>query len=62
MKERITITIKDLDDIQSVLESLELLFTKLIYYYEEKDMNKLITLVLSCSVWFGKILQILGFN
>jgi hypothetical protein len=62
MKERITITIKDLDDIQNVLKSLELLFTKLIYYYEEKDMNKLITLVLSCSVWFGKILQILGIN
>ena len=61
MKEKITITIENLDDIQSVSKSLTLLFQKLIYYYPEKDLHNLNILVLSCSVYFGKILQLLGY-
>ena len=62
MKQKIQITIDNLDDMQSVLRSIELLFQKLIDYYAEHDLKKLITLVLSCSVWFGKVLQILGYS
>jgi hypothetical protein len=62
MKEKIQITIDNLDDIQSVLRSIELLFQKLIYYYGDNDVKKLYTLVLSCSVWFGKVLRILGYT
>lgn len=62
MKEKIQITIKDLDDINNVLESLELLFQKLVYYYAEKDIKKLGILILSCSVYFGKMLGIMGYT
>jgi hypothetical protein len=62
MKEKITITIENLDDMPSVLRSVELLFQKLVDYYTEKDIRNLYTLVLSCSVWFGKILHILGYT
>lgn len=62
MNEKIQITIQNLDDMKNVLTSLELLFSKLIYYYLNKDINKLSIFVLSCSVYFGRILQILGWN
>ena len=62
MKEKIQITIKDLDDMQNVLRSLELLFKKLILYYADKDVNKLTALVMSCSVYFGQILRKLGYS
>jgi hypothetical protein len=62
MNEKVTITIHNLDDVQGVLKSLELLFQKLIYYYAEKDLNNLKILVLSCSVWFGMVLQKLGYS
>ena len=62
MKEKIQITIENLDDIQNVLKSLELLFQKLIIYYSDKDEEKVNILVLSCSVWFGKMMRILGYD
>jgi len=62
MKEKIQITIENLDDLQGVLKSIELLFQKLIYYYAEHDLKSLNTLVLSCSVWFGKVLRMLGYT
>lgn len=61
-KERIQITIDNLDDVQSVLRSLELLFQKLIYYYAQRDIKSLNTLVISISVYFGKMLRYLGYN
>lgn len=62
MKEKIQITIENLDDINAVLRSIELLFQKLILYYGEHDLEKLTTLVISISVWFGKILLFLGYD
>ena len=61
-KERINITIEDLDNLPSVLRSLELLFQKLIYYYADRDLKTLNTLVISISVYFGKILRMLGYT
>ena len=61
-KERITITIEDLDNIQKVLESLQLLFSKLVIYYSKKDESKLMTLVINCGAYFGKLLVMLGYN
>jgi hypothetical protein len=61
-KEKVTITIENLDNIEDVLKSLELLFAKLIGYYSDKDLHNLNILVLSCSVYFGKILRMLGYN
>lgn len=62
MKEKISIIIEDLDNVYSVLMSLELLFQKLIYYYMEKDVNKLNIFALSISVYFGQILKMLGYS
>ena len=62
MKEKIQITIDNLDDIQNVLRSIGLLFQKLIYYYAETDLQKLYTLVLNVSVYFGQILNMLGYR
>jgi hypothetical protein len=62
MKEKLTITIRDLDDMENVLKSLELLFSKLIMYYGNKDISNLNVLVLSISSYFGKILKMLGYT
>jgi len=62
MKDSINIIIEDLDNLPSVLKSIELLFSKLIMYYGEKDLHKLNTLVLSISVYFGKLLTLLGYD
>lgn len=62
MKEKISITIENLDDIKSVSNSLSLLFQKLICYYSEKDLHSLNILVLSCGIYFGKVLQLLGYD
>jgi hypothetical protein len=62
MKEKIQITLDNLDDVNSVLRSIELLFQKLIMYYAEHDLKSLNTLVLSCGVWFGKVLRMLGYD
>jgi hypothetical protein len=61
-KRKVSIIIEDLDNISSVAKSLELLFEKLIYYYAEKDVNKLTTLILSCSIYFGQLLTIIGYK
>jgi hypothetical protein len=62
MKEKINITIENIDDLQSVLKSLELLFEKLILYYSDTDLQKLSNLILSCSVYFGRVLRLLGYT
>lgn len=62
MIEKISITIEKLDDMDSVLKSIELLFRKLILYYSETDLRKLTQLILSCSNWFGAMLKTLGYT
>ena len=62
MKEKITLTIHDLDDIRGVLKSLELLFQKLVYYYAERDLNNLRIFIMSCAVWFGMVCRKLGYS
>jgi len=62
MKEKLSITIGNLDDMENVLKSLELLFSKLILYYGNKDLKNLNVLVLSISSYFGKILKMLGYT
>lgn len=61
-KEQINITIKDLDDLNGVLKSIELLFTKLILYYGDTDLKKLNMLLISCANWFGKLLRMSGYS
>ena len=62
MKEKLAIIIEDLDDIQKVLMSLDLLFQKLIYYYLDKDLNKLRLLVVCVSFYFGELLKMIGYR
>jgi hypothetical protein len=62
MKEQINITIDNLDNMQNVLRSLELLFSKLIMYYSNKDVKNLNILVLSISSYFGQVLTMLGYG
>jgi hypothetical protein len=62
MKEKIAITIHNIDDVNSVLRSIELLFQKLINYYAKNNVQNLATLVLSCSIYFGRILRLLGYT
>jgi hypothetical protein len=62
MKNSISITIDNIDNIKDVLKSLELLFAKLIHYYAGKDNNNLEVLIVSVSIYFGKMLRLLGYN
>lgn len=62
MKEKIQITINNLDNIEEVLDSLELLFRKLLLYYSERDLKKLKVLLFACAWWFGEVLRLLGYN
>jgi hypothetical protein len=62
MKEKITIVIEDLDDIQGVFKSLDILFKNIILYYTENDLKKLNTFVLSISSYFGILLGLLGYK
>lgn len=61
-KERITITIENLDDLKSVLGSIDLLFRKIIFYYSDKNFNNLVLFIISCAVWFGELMTKLGIN
>lgn len=62
MKEKVAIVIEDLDDIQKVLASLDLLFQKLIYYYLDKDLSKLKLLIVCVSFYFGELLRMIGYD
>jgi hypothetical protein len=62
MKEKIQITIENLDDIRSVLKSIELLFTKLIYYYADTNTRNLVIFILNVSVWLGQVMTKLGID
>jgi hypothetical protein len=61
-QEKITITIHNLDDVRSVLKSIELLFQKLFHYYAETNVKNLTILVLSCCVWLESVAQKLGLD
>jgi hypothetical protein len=61
-KERLTITIQDLDNIENVVGSIELLFSKLISYYADKDLKTLHILALSMGAYFGDLLRTLGYS
>jgi hypothetical protein len=62
MKEKIQITIENLDDIRSILKSIELLFTKLIYYYADTNTRNLVIFILSVSVCLGQVMTKLGID
>ena len=62
MKEQINIKIENLDDLSSVLKSIELLFQKLVTYYQDKDYKKLCILGLSSYLWFKKVVEWLGYT
>lgn len=61
-KKSITITITDLDDLDKVWVALDNLFRTIIIYYIDNDFDKLNRLVLSVSVYFGKMLKLLGYT
>jgi len=52
MKEQINFVISDLNDIDKTLEQLCKLFEKIIYYYTEKDVQKLVRLIDGCLAYF----------
>jgi hypothetical protein len=60
MTEKIQITIEDLDDIQKVLIALDNLFRTLLNHYIDTEWNKLSLVVVSCSVYFGRLHQLIG--
>jgi len=62
LKEKVTIVIEDLDDMNGVFKSLNILFRKIILYYTENDLKKLDTFVLSISSYFGILLGLLGYK
>jgi hypothetical protein len=62
MKEKIKITLEDLDDIKKVLKSVQLLFQLLIDYYVKTNIKNLKTLIYGCGVYFGKLLTVLGYD
>lgn len=62
MKRKLIIAIDDLDDLKNVLTALDNLFRTLICYYLDNDIDKLNTLVMTCSIYFGKILGLLGYK
>jgi hypothetical protein len=62
-KREITIKITDLNDVNKVLHALESLFKTLIDYYTEKEeLKSLSYFILACSIYFGNLLTILGFD
>jgi len=64
MKEKITITIEDLDDLKTVAIALENLFKIILEYYIDKD-DELLSFewfILSCSIYFGKLLALMGYD
>jgi len=61
-KRKISIIIDDLDDIQKVLVALDNLFRSLLEYYIDTDLSKLSLFVISCGVYFGKLLTLLGYK
>lgn len=66
MKEKrsITITIGDLDDLKDVSIALENLFKTILEYYIDKDdeLKSFEWFILSCSVYFGKLLTLMGYD
>jgi hypothetical protein len=64
MKEKITITIDDLDNLKSVSIVLENLFKTILEYYIDKDdeLKSFEWFILSCSVYFGKLLTLMGYD
>lgn len=61
-KEKLTITIQDLDNVENVGGSIELLFAKLITYYANRDLKTLHILALSMGSYFGDLLRTLGYS
>jgi hypothetical protein len=61
-KRAINIHIEDLDDLDKLWVALDNLFRQILEYYIDTDFEKLVKFVLSCSVYFGKLLNILGYS
>jgi hypothetical protein len=61
-KRKVSITIDDLDDTKIVFEAIDNLFRTLICHYIDTDFDKLNLFVVSMSVYFGKLLGLLGYR
>jgi len=61
-KRKVSITIDDLDDTKIVFEAIDNLFHTLICHYIDTDFDKLNLFVVSMSVYFGKLLGLLGYR
>lgn len=64
MKKRINITIEDLDNLKNVSIALENLFKTILEYYIDKndELKSFEWFILSCSVYFGKLLTLMGYD
>lgn len=63
MKEKVTIIIEDLDNFHNVTVALDNLFKRIFtHYVSRNDMNTAIKFVMTCSIYFGAILNELGYN
>jgi len=63
MKERIVIVLEDLDDIETTLKSLKIFFSKILQHYVNKQSaDNLYTFILYCSIYFGNLLQDIGYK
>ena len=58
MQERINFTLTNLDDVDSTLKQLLVVFEKILYYYTEKDINKFFLFVERCLVYFYMIYRL----
>jgi len=63
MTEKVAITINNLDDFKGVTIALDNLFKRIFaHYVSRNDMNTAIKFVMTCAVYFGVILNELGYN
>lgn len=62
-KRSIKITITDINDVNKVLESLDVLFrTILEHYIDKSDGKSFSTLIVTISVYCGRLLKFLGYE
>jgi len=60
MKKSVSITISDMDNIDSVLNSLDKLLKTIMLHYIDTDKEKFFSFIISVSVCFGEILNFFG--
>jgi hypothetical protein len=63
MKNKISITLTDIDDVNKVLESLDILFRQILEHYIDKgNMKAFSTFIVTVSVYCGRILRLMGYT